>query len=653
VPTVLLPPELDPSQDQHGAEIDAHLPLRDGAGVTLPQTLTYVFIVFTNRSGSSFLGELLASTGFFNVAGEPLNGDSVVPLCAERGWHGFGQYFAGIVAEQARNGHFVLKASIGQLSVLTRHGILPRIIARSRFVVVERTDKLAQAISWRIALLTGRFSSHVTTAARATVYDGASLHRDIEDAIETHATIDRFMMLNGIVPFHVTYEALTTHPRLIGTMLCAYLGQPTLVCDPSRIALERQATELNAEWRARFLAEETAFNPERSARAAPSSAKRRYWRSSLAELAADPALRVDEHPVATQLAYLPARTVAVPPLAFGDAVASGFDAARQARATEGFAVAHPAAPAWLLRNARVHGALGIVTVGDRVIAETADGVPLHSMQGAEREANGGLRLLDRPESANVIAAFHLLGGRLESYPAWLLDLAARFSQPAFEALGSAPGASAVPLVLVPPLDVFWKWESLGVMLPGRVPHLALGVEGSVLVQRLLYVPRLGDAAWAMHPATAPLFDAVRDALAGPAGANGDGGRLLFVRASRGAAPLLANEAEVAARAEASGFELIEPGAMPFARQVQAFAQASHIVAANGPALANLVFCRPGTTVCELRAEGQTGWTWRHLAALRGLRYSCLCAGGGPPAAGVWIDPARLQALLRDRRFHDG
>ena len=132
MPPVLLPPELDPLRDQHGRDIARHLKLRDGDSAALPPGLTYVFIVFTNRSGSTFLGELLASTGFFNPAGEPLNGDEVLRRSAEHGWQGFGQYFAGIAAEQARNGHFVLKASIGQLSVLTQNGILPRIIGQSR-----------------------------------------------------------------------------------------------------------------------------------------------------------------------------------------------------------------------------------------------------------------------------------------------------------------------------------------------------------------------------------------------------------------------------------------------------------------------------------------------------------------------------------------
>lgn len=659
MPPVLLPPELDPLRDQHGRDIARHLKLRDGDSAALPPGLTYVFIVFTNRSGSTFLGELLASTGFFNPAGEPLNGDEVLRRSAEHGWQGFGQYFAGIAAEQARNGHFVLKASIGQLSVLTQNGILPRIIGQSRFIVAERGDKLAQAISWRIASVTGRYRSFDSPAARAPTYDGAALRRHVEDAVEAHATISRFMALNGIAPLTVSYELLTSRPAAVGQILCAELGQPALTCDLSQVRLERQATDLNREWRERFLAEEAETGAAQRSRAARLPGTLHYRRVPLASLAADPEMQVDGRQVATPLTYLPARTVAVPPVAFGDAAPPSPDPVWHAQVTKGFGVAHPAVPAWLLRNVVVHGALGIVTAGDRVVAETSDGVALAPILGAERTGDGGLRLPDRPQAVNLPSAFHLLGGAPDSYPGWLLDLLARFSGAAFDALRTAPGASSAPSVLVPPLDMFWKWESLGPMVPESISRVSLGPEGTAFVQRLLYVPRLGDAAWATHPATLPVFDALRGRFAGPDAPAPGGARRLFVRAAPGSSSLFANEADLAARAQQAGFEPIAVAEMPFVDRVRAFANASHVVAASGPALANLVFCAPGATVCELRAEGQAGWTWRHLAALRGLRYGCLVGvaglfgGGMAPAAGFALDPARFAALLHDRRFHGG
>ncbi len=253
---IALPPGLDPLQDPHGAAFARHLPRRAGAEMTLPQGLSCVFIVFTNRSGSSYLAELLASTGFFNGAGEDLNADVAIRECAARGLDSFPAYFAALAAEQARNGYFLVKCSPGQLAVLAWHGILERIVARSRFLLLERIDKLAQVISWSIAARTGRFTTYQPPAGGPPPYDGAGLRRDLDALVAAHANAALLFALNGIVPFHVTYESLTSQPLLVGELICRWLGHKELVCDPARIGLRRQADMLNAAWRRRFVAEQ-------------------------------------------------------------------------------------------------------------------------------------------------------------------------------------------------------------------------------------------------------------------------------------------------------------------------------------------------------------------------------------------------------------
>ena len=328
----------------------------------------------------------------------------------------------------------------------------------------------------------------------------------MESTIAAHATISRFMMLNGLVPLQVTYEQLTGYPRKTGQVLCAYLGRPGLACDPAKVSLRRQATGLNRAWRTRFLAEEAAMTATERARVYGRRDAVHYRRVTLAELAADPAIRIEGQPAAVALPHLPAVTVPVPPLAFGDA----------GPAAAGVSVDHPAVPAWRLRNVAVHGASGIVTARDCVIAETVDGVPADPIEGAARASDGGLWLPPRLDAANFPSAVHLLDHRHDHYPCWLLDLVARFSATAFEAQRSVPGAPRAPVVLTPPLDVFWKWESLGAMLPDGVPQVAVGPDGRVFVQRLLYVPRLGTGRCSIHPAVAPVFDAVRQ-IAGRSG----------------------------------------------------------------------------------------------------------------------------------------
>ena len=177
-----------------------------------------------------------------------------MPVSRKRGFESFAAYFATTAAEKARNGHFVVKASIGQLAVLAAHGILERILPHSRFILTERMDKLAQAISWQIAAQSGVFTSHDSTANRPEpVYNRDVLRHDLEGLTQLHATIALFMALNGIVPLHLTYEFLTTRRKQAGRFACEFLGQPALEIDPTKVKMKRQATRRNAEWRERFL----------------------------------------------------------------------------------------------------------------------------------------------------------------------------------------------------------------------------------------------------------------------------------------------------------------------------------------------------------------------------------------------------------------
>jgi capsular polysaccharide biosynthesis protein len=54
-----------------------------------------------------------------------------------------------------------------------------------------------------------------------------------------------------------------------------------------------------------------------------------------------------------------------------------------------------------------------------------------------------------------------------------------------------------------------------------------------------------------------------------------------------------------------------------------FAGASVIVAPHGAALANIVFCKPGTRVVEISTRaGYRDWYWQ-LAAVAGLSYEVM------------------------------
>ncbi len=658
---IVLPPSLDPLTDYHGAALARHLPIRNGDRVTLPDGLTYVIVVFTNRSGSSFLCELLGSTGYFNVGQEVLNQDLVISTCAQTGWASFSSYFAATAAENARNGHFVFKSSVGQLAVMAHHGLLARIMPSARFLVTERTDKLAQAISWSIAVQTDHYTSGGPKPDRPPpVYDFAALRSHVAHFLEVHATIGLFMTLNGLTPLHIQYESLAAAPLLVGRLACAHLGRPDLVCDLARVPLERQATERNAAWRARFLAEPAAaLVPPPAAAPRPAPPDTMVYRSvSLWNISHDKAALADGRPLVERRPFLAASSLDVPAVAFGDTDFGRAGITLIPPDDPGAVrLERPPQPAYLVRNALVHGKYGVLTLGERAVEQTLPHLPTHLIPGAAREAGGDVRLPVLPVSATVHSAYHLLACNIDNYYHWLIDAISRFRPVEYAGFADDPETPSAPNLLIPTLDRFWKWESLALLVPRSLPQLPLTGEGRVFVQRLLFVPDLSGGAFRPHPELLAAFDAMRAAVLGATPARPS--RRLYVSRADSGNRVLVNEAEVMARVERAGFTPVLLSKKPVAEQIRLFAEASHIIAPHGAGLTNIGFCQPGAALCELHMDSYVHWAFRRLAAMRGVRYGCIL-GTTLSRHPTWlhgstwkIDLDALDGVLADPAFLGG
>jgi len=100
-------------------------------------------------------------------------------------------------------------------------------------------------------------------------------------------------------------------------------------------------------------------------------------------------------------------------------------------------------------------------------------------------------------------------------------------------------------------------------------------------------------------------------------------RRLYLSRARVAVRRIANEKEISEALRQHDFEILEAEALSFREQVDLFANASVIVAPHGAALANIVFCQPGTRVLEISTRaGYRDWYWQ-LAAVAGLSYEVL------------------------------
>jgi len=97
--------------------------------------------------------------------------------------------------------------------------------------------------------------------------------------------------------------------------------------------------------------------------------------------------------------------------------------------------------------------------------------------------------------------------------------------------------------------------------------------------------------------------------------------------------MVVNEAEVLALLTPLGFEAVDPGELSVRDQIRTFAEADVIVAPHGAALANLVFCSPGSALLELfPAQSMVGDYWKMTCGVPGLEYRYLSGAG--PAVGT-------------------
>jgi len=131
-------------------------------------------------------------------------------------------------------------------------------------------------------------------------------------------------------------------------------------------------------------------------------------------------------------------------------------------------------------------------------------------------------------------------------------------------------------------------------------------------------------------------------------AAGGGGKKVYV--SRGSAELRKpkNEAALIDMLKGQGFEVHDPGRLPFREQAALFSSAGVIVAPHGAALANLMFCRPGTRVLEFFPRNFSNPCFAMMCRAMGLEYRYLFGGKGDmPKLGFVMDPARLEAAVRE------
>jgi hypothetical protein len=334
---------------------------------------------------------------------------------------------------------------------------------------------------------------------------------------------------------------------------------------------------------------------------------------------ADLAIEAGPDAVPSSTTLFETTSVNVPRVAFGDTAGSlrdrGLD--HVARCWSGFARETGPVRRWRIPHAIVHGPYGIVTVGDSVIADTMAHFPSHLPGYVESGEKVGI-----PASvikAEIPSAWHAAGGNYLNHYHFLLDIVPRLQISPF-----AETAFTGTILMSPAQTLWHKFVRSTLEAYGRdVMDLEKG--DAVRVENLELVSNLMGHGFAPHSVLIDFFD--RWQLPQSV-ATASGRRLYLSRRDSDNRPLV-NEIEIIQLARLVGYEVHELSSLGVLEQIALFRSASHIIAPHGAGLANLVFCRPGTFICELQMDGYLNWCFRSLAAIRKIRYGCVVGRSTP------------------------
>lgn len=241
--------------DVHVEKITAHFahvarPDLEADRQVLQQTLdklkVFYVVGFTNRCGSNFLAQCLASDGRLRQATEGLNFDTVINQSGRHGLRSFEAYLAWLIQRQLGQTHvFGIKASVGQLIGLSNSGLLGQVRDRLQVIHISRKDVLEQAISYYIASRTRQWTSTQKAQDVALDYKPNEILGIAEAIARQNSAFSMLWRLLGIDPVRVDYAKLVAEPDKTVRRIGKRLGLRDLKLVHEKLTYEKQADERN------------------------------------------------------------------------------------------------------------------------------------------------------------------------------------------------------------------------------------------------------------------------------------------------------------------------------------------------------------------------------------------------------------------------
>lgn len=233
--------------DVHKRALDTHFGAeRIGGSVDVRGVKAVYLICFTNRCGSNFLAQAMASDGSLKQAGESLNFTAVIHQSKRHGLESFSDYFSWLIkAQLSASGVMGCKASVGQLMLLHEHGILDALGPRLKAIHVCREDVLDQAVSLFIADKTKQWTSEQVAQDVEIEARPKEILVIAKRIAEQNATFKVLFRMLGISSLEVDYDRFVGDPAGGLAEISNFLEIPSLQLREERLTYKKQADARN------------------------------------------------------------------------------------------------------------------------------------------------------------------------------------------------------------------------------------------------------------------------------------------------------------------------------------------------------------------------------------------------------------------------
>ena len=238
--------------DVHSKHLNAFFgdyPNKEELGILreLCRDIKVVFLCFTNRCGSNFVAQSMASNGVISQPGENLNFDTVISHSRCNNFSSYVRYLIWLIELEAGSSRiFSVKCSAGQLIYLFNLGIIDQFNSPF-FVMIKRLDMLKQAISLSIASQTHQWTSSQTSSTNNSItVNSDDIFRIVNNIANQNACFESIFSFTNVNPIRIVYEEFVKNPAkhisIIGDRIC-FSG---LSYEPSNISYQKQSNEVNS-----------------------------------------------------------------------------------------------------------------------------------------------------------------------------------------------------------------------------------------------------------------------------------------------------------------------------------------------------------------------------------------------------------------------